>query len=197
MQVVNGVFPWLENIVKYVWMALRRIRNLRLQESMKSFIAQCCKCVLSGLAAECCSQAAYRSMLPGSVCTNGWNVPNSTVVCSGVASNPSIIQPVIYHILSLSKFMVLLLHTVMKMSGHQWCSDSSIFILFCFSQVWVWQVFRFLVWKPLCSSRSLFHQLNTLRPGEDGRHFGRRHFQMQICQWKYFNFDKNFTEVCS
>ena len=37
--------------------------------------------------------------------------------------------------------------------------------------------------------------INTLRPGQDGRHFGRRHLQMQMCQWKCFNFDKNVIEV--
>ena len=39
--------------------------------------------------------------------------------------------------------------------------------------------------------------VNTLRPGQHGRHFSRRHFQIQIRQWKCFNFDKNFIEVCS
>ena len=28
-------------------------------------------------------------------------------------------------------------------------------------------------------------------------YFGRRHFQIQIRQWKCFNYDKNFTEICS
>ena len=38
----------------------------------------------------------------------------------------------------------------------------------------------------------LFHSfINTLRPRQDGRHFGRRHFQIQISQWKCYNIDKN------
>ena len=39
----------------------------------------------------------------------------------------------------------------------------------------------------------LYQWLNTLRPRQDGRHFGRRHFQMQFCLWKC----RNFTELCS
>ena len=35
--------------------------------------------------------------------------------------------------------------------------------------------------------------VNTSRPGQDGRHFGRRHLQMRFRQWKCFNFDIIFT----
>ena len=41
------------------------------------------------------------------------------------------------------------------------------------------------------------HIVDKLRPGQDGRHFGRQHFQRQICQWKCFHFDNDFTELCS
>ena len=45
-----------------------------------------------------------------------------------------------------------------------------------------WGSYAFIVYIYALSS-----VINTLRLGQDGRHFGRRHFQMQICQWKYFN----------
>ena len=33
-------------------------------------------------------------------------------------------------------------------------------------------------------------------PPEHGRHFGRRHFQMNFLEWKWQNSDSNFTEIC-
>ena len=39
-------------------------------------------------------------------------------------------------------------------------------------------------------------QIITLRPKQDGRHFGQRHFQMQFRPLKYINVDKDFTWPC-
>ena len=38
--------------------------------------------------------------------------------------------------------------------------------------------------------------VNTLRPGQDGRHFGRQHFRLHFLEWNFFNFTQNFTEIC-
>ena len=63
---------------------------------------------------------------------------------------------------------------------HSWDIHEKI-ISWCWSEVTVWCAF-----------------FNTLRPGKNGRHFGRRHFQIQIRQWKCFHFGKKkITEVCS
>ena len=40
-------------------------------------------------------------------------------------------------------------------------------------------------------------QLNSSPPGQNGLQFGRRHFQSHFCNWKYKNFDQDFTEICS
>ena len=32
-------------------------------------------------------------------------------------------------------------------------------------------------------------------PGENGRHFGRRQFQMHFLEWKWLHSDSNFTEI--
>ena len=45
-----------------------------------------------------------------------------------------------------------------------------------------------------CYLFSYSKYINTLRPGQHGRLFGRRHFQIQIRPWRYFNFVSNFTE---
>ena len=45
---------------------------------------------------------------------------------------------------------------------------------------------------PVMATRSTC-LINTLRPGQDGRNFGRRQFR----QMKYFNFNKYFTELYS
>ena len=34
-------------------------------------------------------------------------------------------------------------------------------------------------------------------PGQNGRHFGRRHFQMHFLEWKWYNSDSNFTDFSS
>ena len=42
--------------------------------------------------------------------------------------------------------------------------------------------------------------LNTLKsspPGQNGHHFGRWHFQLHFLEWKWYNYDYNFTEKCS
>ena len=36
----------------------------------------------------------------------------------------------------------------------------------------------------------------TLRPGQDGRHFGRQHFLVHFLEWKLFNFRYIFTVAC-
>ena len=46
-------------------------------------------------------------------------------------------------------------------------------------------------------SKSEIWAVSTLRPRQDGRLFGRRHFQIQIHQWKCFDFDKNLTKMYS
>ena len=38
--------------------------------------------------------------------------------------------------------------------------------------------------------------LNTLRPGQDGHHFGRWHFQVHFLERKVLNFKSNFTAIC-
>ena len=39
--------------------------------------------------------------------------------------------------------------------------------------------------------------LNSSPPGPNGRHFGRRHFQMYFLKLKWQNFDANITEIYS
>ena len=39
--------------------------------------------------------------------------------------------------------------------------------------------------------------LNSSPPGQNGHHFSRRHFQMHYLEWKWYNSDSNFTEICS
>ena len=65
-----------------------------------------------------------------------------------------------------------------------------------------WLRKTYWITAPLCGEStghwmaSLGHN-DTLGLGQDGRHCSRRHFQMQFCSWKCFNFDTNFTEICS
>ena len=37
---------------------------------------------------------------------------------------------------------------------------------------------------------------NSSPPGQNGRHIGRRHFQMHSLEWKWWNSNSNFTEAC-
>ena len=39
--------------------------------------------------------------------------------------------------------------------------------------------------------------LNSSPPGLNGHHFGRQHFQMNFLEWKWYNSDLNFIEICS
>ena len=55
-------------------------------------------------------------------------------------------------------------------------------------------------WKEALTNMSKTSQesiVNTLKPGHNGLHFPKRHFQMHFLKWKYMNFDWDFTEVCS
>ena len=37
--------------------------------------------------------------------------------------------------------------------------------------------------------------INSSLPGQNGRHFGRRQFQMHFLEWTWYNSDSNFTEI--
>ena len=39
--------------------------------------------------------------------------------------------------------------------------------------------------------------VNLSSSGQNGRHSGRRHFQMPFLVWEWYNSDSNFTEMCS
>ena len=39
--------------------------------------------------------------------------------------------------------------------------------------------------------------INSSPPRQNGRHFGRRHFQMHFLEWKWYNSDSTFTAICS
>ena len=49
------------------------------------------------------------------------------------------------------------------------------------------------LWFLQCVSHEL---INTLRPGQDGRHFGRSHLKVHFLEWKFLNFNQIFTEIC-
>ena len=36
-----------------------------------------------------------------------------------------------------------------------------------------------------------------MSPEQNGCHFGRWHFQLHFLEWKWYNSDSNFTEICS
>ena len=46
-------------------------------------------------------------------------------------------------------------------------------------------------------TRQLSMMVNSLPPGQNGRHFGRRHFQMHYLEKKCLNCDSNFAETSS
>ena len=39
--------------------------------------------------------------------------------------------------------------------------------------------------------------VNSSPPGENGHHFGKQHFHMNFLEWKWQNYDSNFSEICS
>ena len=39
--------------------------------------------------------------------------------------------------------------------------------------------------------------INSSPPAQNGRHFGRRQFQMHFLEWKWRNSDSIFTDICS
>ena len=41
------------------------------------------------------------------------------------------------------------------------------------------------------------HLFNSSPPGQNGCNIGRQHFQMHFLEWKWWNSDSNFTEICS
>ena len=47
------------------------------------------------------------------------------------------------------------------------------------------------------SERQEIQTFNSSPPGQNGRQFGRQHFQMHFHQWKVLYFNLNFTGVCS
>ena len=40
------------------------------------------------------------------------------------------------------------------------------------------------------------YRINSSLPGQNGRHFGRQHFQMHFLKWKCMNFAEDFTKIC-
>ena len=45
---------------------------------------------------------------------------------------------------------------------------------------------------PLCATLSAKYLINSSPPGQNGRHSGRRYFQMHFLQWKWFQFRFKF-----
>ena len=39
--------------------------------------------------------------------------------------------------------------------------------------------------------------VNSSPPGQNGHYFGRRQFQIHFLEWKWYNSDSIFTEICS
>ena len=39
-------------------------------------------------------------------------------------------------------------------------------------------------------------QFNSSHPGQNGRRFGRRHFQKHFLEWRWYNANSNLTEIC-
>ena len=55
-----------------------------------------------------------------------------------------------------------------------------------YSQCWL-----FLIWMDPVS------EINSSPPGQNGRHSGRRHFQMHFPEWIWYNSHSYFSEICS
>ena len=55
--------------------------------------------------------------------------------------------------------------------------------------VWMWM----LLWL----FENFGHSLNSSLPGQNGRHFGRRYFQVNFLEWNWQNSYSNFTKICS
>ena len=63
-------------------------------------------------------------------------------------------------------------------------------------------VFKFVQVKTMCVSSAKImtiplHDINSSPPGENGHHFGKQHFHMNFLEWKWQNYDSNFSEICS
>ena len=50
--------------------------------------------------------------------------------------------------------------------------------------------------KKVASRNLAPHPHPTPAPGQNGRQFGRRHFQSHFLEWKWMNFDQDFIEIC-
>ena len=68
-----------------------------------------------------------------------------------------------------------------------------------------WEIIRnaiiyFHLRKKLQQDKGLKYPVihfNSSSPGQNGRHIGRRQFQINFLEWKWWNSDSNFTEICS
>ena len=79
--------------------------------------------------------------------------------------------------------------------GGVWISNIQyIYLSVQFDMYWIaFAIFSSLSYTCVLDTR----RVDTSRPRQNGRQIYRRHIQMNFLEWKCFNLDQNFTEVCT